>query len=297
VHNTAVGTVYLVGAGPGDPGLLTLRGAELLERAGAVVHDALTNPALLDRAPRTAQLFDVGKRARRPSPTQASINRLLTGLARHHRTVVRLKGGDPFVFGRGGEEALALERAGVPFEIVPGVTSAVGALACAGIPLTHRGVASGVRFLTGHRAGEGSAGPRGEPQPAAPADTLVVFMGLGRTAGIARDLIREGRPSDTPAAVVDRGTLPGQRVVEGTLADIGDRVAAAGLQGPALIVVGEVVRLRSRLAWFREEGTPAPHPIDPGSSVAAQAPSVAARADLVAIHAGGSTPTLIREAS
>jgi uroporphyrin-III C-methyltransferase len=276
VHNTAVGTVYLVGAGPGDPGLLTLRGAELLERAGAVVHDALTNPAFLERTPRSAQRFDVGKRARRPSPTQGSINRLLTGLARRHRTVVRLKGGDPFVFGRGGEEALALRAAGVPFEIVPGVTSAVGALASAGIPLTHRGVASGVRFLTGHRAGEGSTGPHGEPRPAAPDETLVVFMGLGRTAGIARDLIREGRPSDTPAAVVDRGTLPGQRVVEGTLADIGDRVAAAGLEGPALIVVGEVVRLRSRLAWFREEGIPAS-----GTSAATPIP----------------TPALIREAS
>ena len=253
MQDSEVGTVYLVGAGPGDPGLITLRGAELLERAGVVVHDALTNPALLEMAPLTAQRFDVGKRAGRPSPSQGSINRLLVGLARRHRVVVRLKGGDPFVFGRGGEEALALEESGVPFQIVPGVTSAVGALACAGIPLTHRGVAASVTFATGHRAEAKAA-------LTPPADTLVVFMGLGRTTEIARKLIREGRPSDTPAAVVDRGTLPGQRVVEGTLADIGDRVAAAGLAGPALIVIGKVVGLRSRLAWFQDEGAPAQAP-------------------------------------
>ncbi|MEX2527955.1 MAG: uroporphyrinogen-III C-methyltransferase [Gemmatimonadota bacterium] len=247
VRNRNLGTVCLVGAGPGDPGLLTLRGAELLEQAGAVVYDALTNSALLDRVPPSAKRFNVGKRARRPSPSQAEINRLLTGLSRHHKVVVRLKGGDPFVFGRGGEEALALERAGVPFEIVPGVTSAVGALGFAGIPLTHRGVASSVAFVTGHRAA-------GEATPTPSADTLVVFMGLGRTGEIARELIREGRSADTPIAVVDGGTLPGQRVVEGTLADIDGRVAAAGLAGPALIVVGEVVRLRTRLAWFSGEG-------------------------------------------
>lgn len=263
MQDTEVGTVYLVGAGPGDPGLITLRGAELLKRAGVVVHDALTNPALLEMAPRKAQRFDVGKRAGRPSPSQGSINRLLVGLARRHQVVVRLKGGDPFVFGRGGEEALALGESGVPFQVVPGVTSAVGALACAGIPLTHRGVAASVTFATGHRA-------QAERAETPLADTVVVFMGLGRIAEIAQRMIREGRASDTPVAVVDRGTLPGQRVVEGTLADIGDRVAAAELAGPALIVIGEVVGLRSRLAWCRDQGAPALAPAD------AESPFVAA---------------------
>lgn len=239
------GTIYLVGAGPGDPGLLTLRGAELLERAGAVVYDALTNPVLLERVPRGAECFDVGKRGGRSSTRQTKIDRLLVRLAGRHEVVVRLKGGDPFVFGRGGEEGVALQRSGVRFEVVPGVTSAVGALAYAGIPLTHRGVSSSVTFVTGHRAPGPDSGDVDIMAP--PSDTLVVFMGLGRTAEIAQGLIRQGRSRSTPVAVVDRGTLPDQRVVEGTLNNIGRRVREAGLRGPALIVVGEVVRLRSSL--------------------------------------------------
>jgi uroporphyrinogen III methyltransferase / synthase len=287
VQDTTAGTVYLVGAGPGDPGLLTLRGAELLERADAVAYDALTHPALLERAPGWVERFDVGKRSRHPSPTQDEVNRLLVDLARRHAIVVRLKGGDPFVFGRGGEEALALRRAGIPYEIVPGVTSAVGALGYAGIPLTHRGVASSVAFVTGHRARGGSAGESSAPlasngaapTPAPTADTVVVFMGLGRAGDIAREFIAGGRPAATPAAVVDRGTLPGQRTVVGTLGDIGERVRSAGLAGPALIVVGEVVRLRTRLAWFREEGRPEEAP-------AGDELPFAARSDLAASPAG-----------
>lgn len=244
--NTNVnGTVYLVGAGPGDPGLLTLRGAELLERADAVVYDALTNPVLLERVPRGTECIDVGKRGGRSSTRQATIDRLLVRLARRHEMVVRLKGGDPFVFGRGGEEGIALRRSGVRFEVVPGVTAAVGALAYAGIPLTHRGVSSSVSFVTGHGARDPDSG--GGPMDPFPSGTLVVFMGLGRAAEIARELIRQGRPRSTPVAVLDRGTLPDQRVVEGTLDDIGRRVGEARLRGPALIVVGEVVRLRSSL--------------------------------------------------
>lgn len=255
MNTNAKGTVYLVGAGPGDPGLLTLRGADLLQRAGAVVHDALTNPVLLERAPPGAERFDVGKRAGRRNTRQTTINRLLVGLARRHECVVRLKGGDPFVFGRGGEEALFLAREGVPFEVVPGVTSAVGALACAGIPLTHRGVSSSVSFVTGHRASI----------PPLSAGTLVVFMGLGRVAEIARELVRRGRPASTPVAVVDQGTLPDQRVVEGTLGDIGRRVRQARLPGPALIVVGEVVRLRAGLV----SGDPEPSARVPALAAAA----------------------------
>jgi uroporphyrinogen III methyltransferase / synthase len=263
VHEAIAGTVHLVGAGPGDPGLLTLRGAELLDRAGAVVFDALANPALLDRVPPGAELFDVGRRAGCRSLVQEDVNLLLVRLAHRHRTVVRLKGGDPFVFGRGGEEALAMEAAGVPFEVVPGVTSALGALAYAGIPVTHRGVSSSVTFITGHRAvpvpgsGPGEGGrPRTAPPHPPAGDTVVVFMGLRRVAAIARGFIRDGRPPHTPAAVVDQGTLPRQRTVVGTLADIGERVERAGLQGPALIVVGEVVRLRSRVGG-RDAAPPA----------------------------------------
>ena len=244
MQSTSVGTVYLVGAGPGDPGLLPVRGADLLSRAGVVVHDALVGPEILERVRPSAPRIDVGKKAGRSSPRQEEINALLVRLGRRHRVVVRLKGGDPFVFGRGGEEACALQAAGIPFRIVPGVTSAVGALASAGIPLTHRGVASSVRLLTGHRAG----GDAGAPPGADADETVVIFMGLGRLEAIAGDLVRAGHAPSTPAAVVSQGTLPGERVVVGTLADIARRSADAALTSPALIVVGEVVRLRERIA-------------------------------------------------
>lgn len=259
MQELTAGTVYLVGAGPGDPGLLTLRGAELLGEAGAVVYDALVNPVLLDRAAPGAERFDVGRRAGHRLMEQRDVDRLLVRLARRHRVVVRLKGGDPFVFGRGGEEALALRTAGVPFQVVPGVTSALGAAAYAGIPLTHRGVSSSVTFRTGHRSAScGAPGDPivgrigGGPDPSGEG-TVVVFMGLGRVAEIASELIRGGRSPATPAAVVERCTLPDQRTVIGTLADIGARVRRADLRGPALIVVGDVVALRSRIGWLRED--------------------------------------------
>ncbi|MEX2529355.1 MAG: uroporphyrinogen-III C-methyltransferase [Gemmatimonadota bacterium] len=271
VKASSRGTVYLVGAGPGDPGLLTVKGAELLAQADAVVYDALSNPVLLDRVPAGAERIDVGKRAGRSSPKQPEVNRLLVELAGQHQVIVRLKGGDPFVFGRGAEEALALHEAGVPFEVVPGVTSGIGALTYAGIPLTHRGVACSATFVTGHRAVEEECGEGiGELVP--PSGTVAVFMGLSRVAEVTRALVEAGRSPDTPAAVVNRGTLPDQRTVVGTLEDLAGRVREAGLEGPALIVVGEVVALRSRAAWFEERETEAGTEVEPmhvslGSSI------------------------------
>ena len=263
VKASSRGTVYLVGAGPGDPGLLTVKGAELLARADAVVYDALSNPILLDRVPAGAERIDVGKRAARPSPKQPEVNRLLVELAGRHQVIVRLKGGDPFVFGRGGEEAMALHEAGVPFEVVPGVTSGIAALTYAGIPLTHRSVACSATFVTGHRAVEEECGEGiGELVP--PSGTVAVFMGLSRVAEVTRALIEAGRSAETPAAVVNRGTLPDQRTVVGTLADLAERVHEAELEGPALIVVGEVVALRPEVAWFDETSVPSGAPSDRG---------------------------------
>jgi uroporphyrinogen III methyltransferase/synthase len=243
-----MGTAYLVGAGPGDPKLLTRRGAELLARADVVLHDALIDPGILGLA-RRAEIIDVGRRAGESRwLTQERINRLLVELARRHSLVVRLKGGDPLVFGRGGEEALALARAGIPFEIVPGVTAGVGALAHAGIPLTHRGISTSAVFVTAHDRED----PEREAEwrhIAGMGGTVVVYMGGGRLRAVTERLIRYGRTPETPAAVVESGTLPTQRVVEGRLDDIADR--AGELTGPALIVVGEVARLREGLAWIR----------------------------------------------
>lgn len=257
------GTVYLVGAGPGDPGLLTVRGREILERADVVVYDRLGAPELLEAVCRPdAERIFAGKGPRAHTLTQAEINALLIDRARAGRTVVRLKGGDPFVLGRGGEEALALVEAGIPFEVVPGVTSAVAVPAYAGIPLTQRGVARSFLVATGHEAPDPAGAPEAPPVPgSAPggldwpalgraADTLVFLMGLGRLAQIAGGLVAGGRPASTPAAVIRCGTTAEQRTVTGTLADIAARAQAAGLTNPAIVVVGEVVRLRERLAWF-----------------------------------------------
>lgn len=244
------GTVFLVGAGPGDPGLLTLRGAELLSRADAVVYDALANPVLLERSPSDAERVYVGKRGGEHTRTQEEINALLVELARRHAVVVRLKGGDPFVFGRGGEEALALVEAGVPFEVVPGVTAGVAAPAYAGIPVTHRGLASSVTLATGHEDPEKAESDLDWGQLARGAGTLVFYMGVGRLRANFDRLVEAGRPADTPAAVVEWGSRPRQRVVSGTLRTLPGLVEEAGIGAPAVVVVGEVVRLRERLAWF-----------------------------------------------
>jgi uroporphyrin-III C-methyltransferase len=246
-----VGTVHLVGAGPGDPDLLTLRAQRLLTVADAVVYDRLVDARILALAGPRASLIDVGKAPGHHQLPQREINDLLVDLARQGKQVVRLKGGDPFVFGRGGEEALALARAGVPFEVVPGVSAALAAPAYAGIPVTHRGRASAVTIVTGHGCEEASA-----PDWAALAradTTLVVLMGLSNLATITSRLQAAGLPPATPVAVVQQGSRPDQRTVEGTVENIAARVAAAGVASPATIVIGEVVSLRDHIAWFPEQ--------------------------------------------
>jgi len=244
------GRVYLVGAGPGDPGLLTLRGRDVLGLADVVVYDALISERLLDHAPAEAERIYVGKRASQHTLPQEGINALLVEKAQAGATVVRLKGGDPYVFGRGGEEALALVEAGIDFEVVPGVTAAVAAPACAGIPVTHRHVASGVAFVTGHEADD-------KVDPALDWDalarwpgTLVFYMGVRNLAAISENLIAHGRSAETPAAAVRWGATPRQKTITGTLATLPQTAGEAGLEPPAIIVVGDVVRLRDRLQWF-----------------------------------------------
>jgi uroporphyrinogen III methyltransferase / synthase len=246
----SAGIVYLVGAGPGDPGLLTRRGAEVLARAEVVVHDHLVHPRLLELAPAGAERIFAGKSRGRCVMPQEEINALLVRLAREGRRVVRLKGGDPYVFGRGAEEAEYLRAAGVPFRVVPGVTAGVGVTAYAGLPITHRDAASAVAFITGH---DDPADPRSRvdwPALAGFPGTLVLYMGVGRLRGLCDVLIRHGKAANTPAALVQWGTLPRQRTAVGTLADLPERVAADGLGPPALVVVGEVVARRPALSWF-----------------------------------------------
>jgi uroporphyrin-III C-methyltransferase len=238
------GWVHLVGAGPGDPELLTLKAARLLAGADVVVHDRLVHPGLLALARDDAKLVDVGKAGGRRHVDQSDINRVLVAEARRGRDVVRLKGGDPFVFGRGGEEALALREAGIPFDVVPGVTSGIAAPACAGIPVTHRGVARSVTFATA-RLGAGEADWR----KLAASDTLVLFMCGQKLAASAQALIAAGKPRATPCAVVEAGSWERQRAVTGTLATITAKAARVG--SPALLVVGEVVSLRDAIGpWI-----------------------------------------------
>ena len=241
------GKVYLVGAGPGDPGLITVRGLQLLHSAQVIVYDQLVNLELLEETPSAAIRIFVGKQAGRHCIAQEEINRILIDHARLGYEVVRLKGGDPFVFGRGGEEAEALAEAEIPFEIVPGVSSAVAVPAYAGIPVTHRKFASSFAVVTGHEARKGkSAVDWGKLATAV--DTLVILMGLHNLPAIVAKLIAHGRSPETPAAVIRRGTTNGQETMIGTLADIVEK--SASLKAPTLIVVGEVVELRNRLNWF-----------------------------------------------
>jgi len=247
---TIHGTVYLVGAGPGDPGLITVRGLACLRRADVVVYDSLANPALLGEAPAGSDKIYVGKNKGRHCLPQEEINALLTGHARAGRTVVRLKGGDPFVFGRGGEEACFLAKAGIPFEIVPGVTAGLAAAAYAGIPLTHRDYATSLGMVTGHLNSERDLDHVDWARLAQGVGTLVVYMGISNLAGIAERLVRHGRPPETPAALVRWASTPRQQTLTGTLATIAAQVAAADFQPPAIIIVGEVVGLREQLRWF-----------------------------------------------
>lgn len=235
------GKVWLVGAGPGDPKLITVMGMECLRQADAVVYDRLVNPLLLKEVPARCEMIDVGKRADHHPIPQDQINAILIEQALMGREVVRLKGGDPFVFGRGGEEAEALVRAGIPCEVVPGITSAIGGLARAGIPVTHRDFASSFHVITGHlRDGKD---PHDWRVLAQLEGTLVILMGMSRLADICRQLITHGRDADTPAAVVMNASHPEQRMVLATLATLAVQSARAGLSAPSLIVVGDVASL------------------------------------------------------
>ena len=246
------GKVYLVGAGPGDPGLLTLRGRDALAQAEVVVYDALISTRLLDFAPPSAERIYVGKQAARHTLPQAEINQLLVDKAREGKRVVRLKGGDPMVFGRGGEEALALVEAGIPFEIVPGVTAAIASAAYAGIPVTHRGLASGVAFITGHEADDKPDSSLDWETLARWKGTLVFYMGVANLAVIAENLIAHDMDPATPAAVIHWGTTPRQKVLTAPLGNLPGKAAEADFTPPALILVGEVVRLRDHLQWFEK---------------------------------------------
>lgn len=252
---THTGIVYLIGAGPGDPGLITVRGRDRLAQADVVVYDRLIGSELLDAARPGAELIYVGKRPDHHTLTQDEINAVLVEKAQAGLRVARLKGGDPFVFGRGGEEAQALAAAGLPFEVVPGITSAIAAPAYAGIPVTHRDVAASFVVITGHRRMDFEEAEDGDvlglDWPAlAAVDTLVFLMGVSTLPVIAEQLLRAGRASETPVASIHWGTTPAQQVVTGTLADIAHRAEATGLRPPAVTVVGEVAALRDEMRWF-----------------------------------------------
>ena len=243
------GRVYLVGAGPGDPGLITVKGLRALQAADVVVYDRLANPRLLAHAPEQAERLYVGKSAHKHAYSQQEINSLLVEWARAGHVVCRLKGGDPFVFGRGGEEAEALAAAGIWFEVVPGVTSAIAAAAYAGIPVTHRGLCATLAIVTGHAAGR-PEDPIAWEHLAGGIDTAVFLMGVESLPEIAANLLRHGRAPETPVALVRWGTTAQQEILTGTLRDIAEQARDAGFRSPAVIVVGEVARLRERLRWY-----------------------------------------------
>lgn len=244
--------VYLVGAGPGDPELISVRGLRLLEQADSVLYDRLVDPSLLAHAPAKAEMVYVGKRTADHTVPQKDINQLLLEHAEEGKIVVRLKGGDPFIFGRGGEEAEVLQAAGIPFEVVPGVSSGYGAPAYAGIPVTFRGVTSHVTFLTGHEDPTKDTAQIDWDRMASDVGTLVIFMGVKNLPHVVEELKSRGRPGDTPVALIRYGTLPCQETVTGTLDDIVEKVAAARLRPPAITVIGEVVKLRERLHWYED---------------------------------------------
>jgi uroporphyrin-III C-methyltransferase/precorrin-2 dehydrogenase/sirohydrochlorin ferrochelatase len=247
------GEVALVGAGPGDPGLLTLRALRAMQNADVVLYDRLVSAEVLDLARRDAERIYVGKAAGKAHVSQEEINALLVKLAQAGKRVCRLKGGDPFVFGRGGEELEALAAHGIRFEVVPGISAAAGCAAYAGIPLTHRDHAQALTFVTGHCKGE-TAKVDWELL-ARPGQTSVFYMGLGRLDSIVAELRAHGVPAERAAAVIEHGTQPKQRVITGTLTDLAEKVRAAGVESPALLIVGEVTRLHQTLHWFNTTGS------------------------------------------
>ncbi len=246
------GKVYLVGAGPGDPGLITVKGLACLREADVVIYDRLVDESILKEARQEAEKIYVGKAASHHTLEQEAINELLLKKVRDGKSVVRLKGGDPFVLGRGGEEAEVLAANGIPFEVVPGVSSAVAVPAYAGIPVTHRHCASSFTVVTGHKAtGKGGPGISWD-KLATGTDTLVILMGMGNLENLIEQLIKNNKSPSTPVAVITQGTTSNQRCVTGTLQDIIERVKAENLQPPSVVVVGEVVRFRERLDWFNK---------------------------------------------
>ncbi|MBI5446614.1 MAG: uroporphyrinogen-III C-methyltransferase [Deltaproteobacteria bacterium] len=247
---THTGICYLVGSGPGDPGLITVRGLRCIREAEVIYYDHLVAPELLEEAPRDAALVYVGKEADRHSVPQDRIAAFICRDVREGKTVVRLKGGDPFVFGRGGEEAQALGRAGLSFEVVPGVTAGVAAPAYAGIPVTHRGVSTAATFVTGHEAPDKGGMQTDWEALGALSHTLCIYMGVRNLPTICERLMRGGRSPDEPVAVIESGTYRHQRCLTATLGTIGEVVACEGVKPPAMVVVGEVVNLRDSLQWY-----------------------------------------------
>ena len=244
------GWVWLVGAGPGDPGLLTLHAANAIRQADAIVYDALVDPRVLAFARPGATVEYAGKRGGKPSPKQRDVSLKLVSLAREGKRVCRLKGGDPFVFGRGGEEALTLVGAGIPFRIVPGVSAGIGGLAYAGIPVTHRDINHAVTFLTGHDQSGLTPSTVDWESVARGAPVIVMYMAMKHLAQIAARLILAGRATEEPVAIVSHATTEAQQVLETTLGEAAADLSASGMEPPAIVVVGEVVRLRAALDWL-----------------------------------------------
>ncbi len=251
-----IGRVYLVGAGPGDPELLTLRAVRLLQQADVIVYDNLVSDGVLEFVSPTAERIYAGKRRNEHTLRQEQINTLLVKLAREGKQVVRLKGGDPFIFGRGGEEMQTLAASGVAFEVVPGVTAASGVSSYAGIPLTHRDHAQSCLFVTGHL--KNGTADLDWPSLIHPNQTVVIYMGLGGLPEICKQMVAHGASPDLPIALVQDGSMTTQQVVTGTLANMAERVAQAGLQSPCLTIIGNVVKLHQELAWYAPAKTKAP---------------------------------------
>jgi uroporphyrin-III C-methyltransferase len=243
------GWVWLTGAGPGDPGLLTLHALNGLRQADVIVHDALVDDRTLTLAGPDCEIIYAGKRGGKPSPRQPDISARLVKLARDGKKVLRLKGGDPFIFGRGGEEALALVAAGIPFRVIPGISAGIGGLAHAGIPLTHRETNSAVTFVTGHGASGDLPDGIDWPALAVGSPVLVIYMAIKHLGTIRRRLMEGGRFADEPVAIVSRASQPGERVLETTLGMCVEDVATQKIEPPAIVVIGEVVRLRAGLDW------------------------------------------------